>query len=257
MRMGLENAVVLVTGAASGIGLAIARTLCDEGVGALMLTDRNGPGLEAAAAALRGTDCGIVVADLEEAAAPAAIIAAVQARFGRIDGLANAAGLTSRGTFLTTSPELFDRLFAVNSRAAFFLMQGAIEDMLRRKAPGSIVNIQSMNAHCGNPDLAAYSGSKAALAVFTRNAANAHMADRIRVNGINLGWVDTEGERQMQAITLGRGAGWIDEVSAQMPLGRLIVPEEAARLAVFLLGAASVPMSGSVVDFEQRVAGAT
>ena len=147
-------------------------------------------------------------------------------------------------------------MFAVNARAAFFLMQAAIADMLGRKAPGAIVNIQSMNAHCGIPDLAVYSGTKAALANFTRNAANAHMADRIRVNGINLGWVATEGEQQMQADVLGRGPGWIAEVSASQPLGRLVTAAETARLAVFLLGAASVPMSGAVVDFEQRVAGA-
>ena len=253
--MGLENSVVIVTGAANGIGLAIARTAAAEGVGALVLTDRNGPGLEAAAATLGSTDRHCVIADLADKAAPPAIIAAATARFGRVDGLVNAAGLTTRGSFRTATPELFDQLFAVNARAAFFLMQGAIADMLGRRAAGAIVNIQSMNGHCGTPDLAAYSGTKAALATFTRNAANAHMADRIRVNGINLGWVATEGEHEMQAVTLGRGPDWVAEVSARQPLRRLITAEEAARLAVFLLGAASVPMSGSVVDFEQRVAG--
>ncbi len=82
------------------------------------------------------------------------------------------------------------------------------------------------------------------------------MADRIRVNGINLGWVATEGERRMQAVELGRGEGWLAEAEASQPLGRLVTAEEAARLAVFLLGDVSVPMSGSVVDFEQKVAGA-
>ena len=256
MKMGLDTSVVVITGAASGIGLAIAQAAAAEGVGALVLTDRNGPGLEAAAAALGGTELHCVVADLAETASAAAIIAAAKARFGRVDGLVNAAGLTTRGSFQTATPELFDQVFAVNARAAFFLMQAAIADMLGRKAPGAIVNIQSMNAHCGIPDLAVYSGTKAALANFTRNAANAHMADRIRVNGINLGWVATEGEQQMQADVLGRGPGWIAEVSASQPLGRLVTAAETARLAVFLLGAASVPMSGAVVDFEQRVAGA-
>ena len=256
MKMGLQTSVVVITGAASGIGLAIAQAAAAEGVGALVLTDRNGPGLEAAAAALAGSERDCIVADLADTAAPAAIIAAAKARFGRIDGLVNAAGLTTRGSFQTTTPDLFDQLFAVNARAAFFLMQGAIADMLARKAPGSIVNIQSMNAHCGIPELAAYSGTKAALANFTRNAANAHMADRIRVNGINLGWVATEGEQQMQGDILGHGTDWLAEASSSQPLGRLITAEETARLAVFLLGAASVPMSGAVVDFEQRVAGA-
>ena len=82
------------------------------------------------------------------------------------------------------------------------------------------------------------------------------MADRIRVNGINLGWVATESERHMQAEVLGKGPGWEAEAAAGLPLKRLVTAEEAARLAVFLLGEASVPMSGALVDFEQKVAGA-
>ena len=113
-----------------------------------------------------------------------------------------------------------------------------------------------MNALCGIPELAVYSGSKGALATLTRNAAHAHMADRIRVNGINLGWVATATEHRMQAETLGRGPGWLAEDSAKMPLGRLVTAEEAARLAVFLLGSASVPISGAIIDLEQKVAGA-
>ncbi len=82
------------------------------------------------------------------------------------------------------------------------------------------------------------------------------MADRIRVNGINLGWVATEGERQMQAQTLGKGEGWLDAAAAAQPLGRLVTAEECARLAAFLLSDVSVPMSGAIIDFEQKVAGA-
>jgi NAD(P)-dependent dehydrogenase (short-subunit alcohol dehydrogenase family) len=84
-------------------------------------------------------------------------------------------------------------------------MAGAIADMRRRGAPGAIVNIQSVNAHCGAPDLAIYAATKGALQTLTKNAAHAHLADRIRVNGINLGWVDTETERHLHAVTLGKG----------------------------------------------------
>jgi NAD(P)-dependent dehydrogenase (short-subunit alcohol dehydrogenase family) len=82
-------------------------------------------------------------------------------------------------------------------------------------APGSIVNILSMNAHCGTPDLAVYSATKGALLTLTKNAANAHLAARIRVNGINLGWTDTETERHLHAVTLGRGEGWLDAQAAR------------------------------------------
>jgi NAD(P)-dependent dehydrogenase (short-subunit alcohol dehydrogenase family) len=134
-------------------------------------------------------------------------------------------------------------------------MQRAVADMRGRGAPGAIVNILSINAHCGIPELAVYSGAKGALLTLTRNAANAHLADRIRVNGINLGWVATETEHRMQAETLGKGPGWLAEAAATRPLGRLLEAGEAARLAVYLLSDASAPMTGVAVDLEQAVTG--
>jgi NAD(P)-dependent dehydrogenase (short-subunit alcohol dehydrogenase family) len=255
MRMGLDDKVVIVTGAASGIGAAIARLLAAEGVGGLVLVDRNGDGARQVTAGL-ATETEVVVADLADSAAPAAVAAATKARFGRIDGLVNSAGLTTRGSVATGTPDVWDSLYAINTRAAFFLMQVAIGDMTGRRAPGAIVNILSMNGHCGSPDLAIYASTKAALATLGRNAAHAHMADRIRVNGINLGWVATEAEHRMQAEELGHGPDWLASVEASMPLGRLVTAEECARLAVFLLGDASVPMSGAIIDFEQKVLGA-
>jgi NAD(P)-dependent dehydrogenase (short-subunit alcohol dehydrogenase family) len=255
MDLGLGQQVVVVTGAASGIGAAIARLLAQEGVGGLLLSDRDATGLARIAAGL-SAPVGTCVADLAEAAAPAAIAAAATARFGRIDGLVTAAGLTTRGSFETGTAAIWDELFAVNSRAGFLLMQAAIADMKRRSAPGAIVNILSMNAWCGIPELAIYAGSKGAMLTLTRNAAHAHMADRIRVNGINLGWVATEAEHRMQAHTLGKGEDWLKSAAAAQPLGRLLTSEEAARLAVFLLSDASIPMSGAIIDLEQKVAGA-
>lgn len=253
MDLGLGRQVVIVTGAASGIGTAIARALAAEGVGGLMLTDRDGAGLERVASGLAG-EAGTVVADLGEVEGPAAVAAAAVARFGRIDGLVNAAGLTTRGSFVTGTAAVWDQLFAVNARAGFLLMQAAMADMRARGAAGAIVNILSMNAHCGIPELAIYAGSKGAMITLTRNAAHAHMADRIRVNGINLGWVATETEDRVQTALL--GPDWEAQVAATQPLGRLVTAEECARLAVFLLSDASVPMSGAVIDFEQKVAGA-
>ena len=255
MKLGLDYQVVIVTGAASGIGAAIARMLAAEGVGGLVLTDRDGPGLARMAAELT-TEVETVAADLGDSQAADVIAKAATARFGRIDGLVNAAGLTTRGSFVTGTVETWDMLFAVNARAGFLLMQAAIADMRERGAAGAIVNILSMNAYCGIPELAIYAGTKGAMATLTRNAANAHMADRIRVNGINLGWVATEAERRMQADVMGRGAGWLEEAAAALPLGRLVTAEECARLTVFLLSEASIPMSGAVIDLEQKVAGA-
>ena len=253
MRLGLDGKAVIVTGAASGIGAAIARLLAEEGVGALVLVDRDGDGARSVAAGL-AVETETVPADLGDPAAIAAITDAAQARFGRIDGLVNAAGLTTRGSFVTGTPEVWDQLFAVNARAAFFLMQAAIADMRGRGAAGAIVNILSMNAHCGIPELAIYAGSKGALATLTKNAAHAHMAHGIRVNGINLGWVATESEARLQSQA--NGPDWESKAAASLPLGRLVTAQETARLAAFLLGAASTPMSGAIIDFEQKVAGA-
>ena len=257
MKTGLGDKVIVVTGAAGGIGGAIARMAAAEGAGALMLTDRNGPGCKALAAELAGaTDVTAVAADLAEATASEAIMQATLARFGRIDGLVNAGGITTRASFVTGTPQDWDQLFAVNARAGFLLMQAAIADMRARKAAGSIVNILSMNAHCGIPELAIYAATKGAMQTLTRNAAHAHMADLIRVNGINLGWVATEAEDHMQTVVLGKGSDWQAAETARLPLGRFVTAEECARLAVFLLGDASVPMSGAIIDLDQKVAGA-
>jgi NAD(P)-dependent dehydrogenase (short-subunit alcohol dehydrogenase family) len=254
MDLGLQRQAVIVTGAASGIGAAIARRLAAEAVGGLVLTDRDGDGLARIAADLAPAPLATCTADLSDPNAAPTIAQACIARFGRIDGLVNAAGLTTRGSFTTGTVAIWDQLFAVNARAGFLLMQAAIADMRARKAPGAIVNILSMNAHCGIPDLAIYAASKAAMQTLTKNAAHAHMADRIRVNGINLGWVATETEDRIQSALL--GPDWEAQVAATQPLGRLVTPEECARLATFLLSDAATPMSGAVIDFEQKVAGA-
>ena len=147
-------------------------------------------------------------------------------------------------------------MFAVNARAPFFLMCRARSPICGGGAPGGIVNIPSINIHCGAPrtgDL--FSEQGRAGDADQETAANAYRFDRIRVNGINVGWTDTPGERQMQGVTLGLGEGWLDKAAAQQPFGRLLQPEEIARLALFLLSDAAGPMTGALIDQEQWVAG--
>jgi len=258
MEIRLDNKVVLVTGATQGIGRAIAETLARSGAGGLLISGRDPTRGNAVAAELSqiGTPTIFVAADLADPEAPALLAAECVSRFGRIDGLVNAAGLTDRASFVDASLDDWASLFAVNARAPFFLMQAAIADMIKRKERGAIVNILSINAHCGSPELAIYSATKGALATLTKNAANAHRFDRIRVNGINVGWTDTPAERIMQAETLGNGPGWIDTANAAQPFGRLLTPNDIANLAVFLLSDAAGPMTGAVIDQEQSVIGA-
>jgi NAD(P)-dependent dehydrogenase (short-subunit alcohol dehydrogenase family) len=251
----MQGKTVLVTGAAQGVGRQIALDLARAGAATLILTDRQLARGEAVAAEIQalGAEAGFIHVDLAEADAPARVIDTALGRFGRIDSLVNAAAVTDRATVAEVSAAAWERIFAVNARAPTFLMQAVIRHLNARQAPGSILNILSVNASGGTPELAIYAASKAALSLLTRNAAHAHRFDRIRINGINPGWVDTPAEREMQSVTLGLGDGWLAEASANQPIGRLLLPEDVARLALFLLGDASFPMTGSLVDLEQYV----
>lgn len=258
MQVRLDGKVVLVTGSTQGVGQATAKLAAESGAAGIMITGRNagrGQAVVAEIAAL-GTPAAFVTGDLADPAAPPAIVAACIERFGRVDALVNAAALTDRASLLDGTVEFWNRMFSANARAPFFLMKHCVEDMRRRNSPGAIVNVLSVNIHCGLPSLAIYSASKGALAVLTRNIANAHKEDRIRVNGIVLGWTDTPGEREMQAEKLGLGEGWLEKAKKSQPFGRLLTPEDVAGLAVFLLSDAAGPMTGALIDQEQRVAGA-
>ena len=253
----IDGKVALVTGSTHGLGRAIAEELARSGAAGLVVTGRDAERGEAEARQLTegGTPAIFVQADLIDPDAPERLLAACLDRFGRIDALVNAAALTDRASMLDGDAGLWDKLFAVNARAPYLMMQHAIKAMRARGEGGAIVNILSINVHCGEPDLAIYSATKAAVALLTKNAANAHRFDRIRVNGIILGWTLTHGERKMQAETLGKGEDWLEQANAEQPFGRLVMPEEAANLAAFLLSDACGPMTGALIDQEQWVAG--
>jgi NAD(P)-dependent dehydrogenase (short-subunit alcohol dehydrogenase family) len=253
----LPERVVLVSGGTQGLGAAIARAAVREGAAVVVSGRRPEPG-EKLVAELRdaGAEAHFVAADVADVASAQASVAATIERFGRIDSLVSAAGLTSRGTLLDTTPELFDQHVAVNLRGPFFLMQAAVQDMVRRGAPGTIVNIITMSEHGGQPYLAPYVASKAGLAGLTRNAAYAHRFDRIRINGIDIGWTDTDSEDQTQRRFHGATDGWRERAAKELPMGKLGQVDEIADFAVFLLSDRSGVVTGSVIDWDQNVPGA-
>ena len=268
----LGGRVVLVSGGTSGLGAAIARAAVREGARVVVTGRRREPG-EALVAELSAVGAGsagsgetggrdgggralFVQADVAEVEQARGCVTAAVAAFGRVDCLVNAAGLTSRGTLLDTTPGLFDAHVAVNLKAPFFLMQAVVADMVARKAPGTIVNIGSTSAHGGQPYLAPYVAAKAGLMGLTRNAAHAHRWDRIRINGLNIGWTDTEGEDETQRRFHGAGDDWREKAGASLPMGKLGQPEEIADFVVFLLSDRSGVVTGSVIDWDQNVLGA-
>ena len=257
----LPDRVVLVSGGTSGLGAAIARAAAREGALVAVTGRRREPG-EALAAELRAGQNGaagakalFVQADVADVEQARACVTAAVAGFGRVDSLVNAAGLTSRGTLLDTTPELFDAHIAVNLKAPFFLMQAVVADLVARRAPGTIVNVLSMSAHGGQPYLAPYVAAKAGLAGLTRNAAHAHRRDRIRINGLSIGWTDTEGEDETQRRFHGAGDDWRQRAAASLPMGKLGQPDEIADFVVFLLSDRSGVVTGSVIDWDQNVLG--
>ena len=256
---GLKDKIAVVTGGTQGLGAAIARLFAERGASGLVICGRSrAKGAAMAARITRETGVRTVYApaDLAVVADCRAVIAAADKNFGRVDVLVNAAASTDRGTIIDTSPELFDAMFNTNLRGPFFLMQEAVKLMIREATQGTIVNICSMSAMAGQPFLAAYSTSKGALATLTQNTAYALLRNRIRVNGLNLGWMASEGEDRIQREFHHAPADWLAKASAGQPNGRLVDPAEAARAVAFLASDESGLMTGAMINFDQSVWGA-
>ena len=254
----LEGKVAIVTGSTQGLGEAVAHLFADRGIAGLVITGRNaerGAKVKTALEA-KGVKVIFVAADLADMDDTRKVTAEADKAFGRIDVLVNSAGITDRGTIWDTDQALFDAMFAVNVRAPFFLMQDALKVMKREKIEGSIVNIISMSGHGGQSFTTAYCASKGALITLTKNVAYSLLNHRIRVNGLTIGHMDTPGEDRIMKIYHGAQEGWIEEANKQKPFGRLLDTAEVSRAVAYLASPESGMMTGSIIDFDQQVAGA-
>jgi NAD(P)-dependent dehydrogenase (short-subunit alcohol dehydrogenase family) len=252
----LDGKIIITTGGTQGVGEAVAVLAAQRGAAGIVICGRQQEKGRSVAARLEALGCPaeFVPANLAVPDDCRRIVARCDQRFGRVDGLVNAAADTNRGTLEDTTVEFWDHQFAVNVRAPFLLMQQCVAIMRREAIAGSMVNIISVAAYCGMPNLMSYSATKGALSTLTKNTANALRQHRIRVNGINLGWTDTPNEHLVQQAQ-GSPADWLEVAERRSPFGRLLKPDDVARLCVYLLSDESGILTGSNIDYTQRVMG--
>jgi NAD(P)-dependent dehydrogenase (short-subunit alcohol dehydrogenase family) len=253
----MDGKICVVTGATQGLGAAIARRLAAAGAKGIVITGRNverGTHVAREIAEAHGIWAHFLQADFALVEDCRMVIAETDRLFGRIDVLVNSGASTARGTIVDTSPETFDALFNTNVRGPYFLMQEAIRLMIAKGIEGAICNIGSISALAGQPFINAYCASKGALTTLTANTAFSVMANRIRVNQLNVGWMASDHEREIQAD--GGDPDWEAKAAAALPFGRLVDPNEAARAVNFLVSDDAGLMTGAIINFDQSVWGA-
>jgi 3-oxoacyl-[acyl-carrier protein] reductase len=226
----LTGRVVLVTGSSRGIGAAVADKAAAEGATVAIHYHHGADGAEATLERVRsaGADGDVFAADLSDGTQASDLVEAVVARFGRIDGLVNNAGLTQVGPFLDITPTEWDAVIATDLTAAFHTTRAALPSMLERGS-GSIVNIASRLGQMGIPETAAYSAAKAGLIGLTRSLAREFGGRGIRVNAVAPGFTITDMTADMADTEAGRAR------LRDMPLGRFGRADEVADAVIFLL----------------------
>lgn len=247
----LTGKVAVITGSTGGMGEGIARRLAQDGASIVISGRRVEHGERVARdIAGMGAQCIFARADVGEEADCVALIRATIERFGRIDILVNNAAATPVEPAGEQSAELWDSVFAVNTRGAWVCIREAIPHM-RRQAGGSIVNIGSTMGYRGWLDRLAYATSKAALLAMTRTLARELAGDRIRVNWVTVGWVATPNEIDLRNKTHGDGAAYLNEMSAKAPMGRLETVEDIAAGVAWLVS----EQAGHVTGCELNISG--
>ncbi len=242
----LAGKVAVVTGSTQGLGAAIARLYVAEGAKVVLSGRQREKGGKLARALGKGAV--YQETDLARVEDCRRLVEVALAKFGAVDVLVNCAVDSSRATVDDFTPEFFDRLFAINLRAPLLLAQGLVASLRKRK--GAIINIGSVNAFMGEPRLLIYASTKGALQTASRNLAHALKFDRVRVYCLNVGWMDSDGERAMMK-RLGHPGDFIDREGKQWPLGRILKPEEVAEVCLFLASGKAAAFSGQVIELEQ------
>jgi 2-deoxy-D-gluconate 3-dehydrogenase len=242
----LTGRVALVTGGASGIGLGMAEGLAEAGA-AVMLAGRNLAKGERAMAALgaKGAEAAFVATDVTDEAQCRAMVEAAVARFGRLDILVNNAGMNIRKSPEAYTAAEWHKVMDTNLTGAFLASQAAYPELCRAGG-GKIVNIGSMMSIFGASFAAPYAASKGGVLQLTKALATAWAKDRIQVNAVLPGWIDTELTREARRQVEGLEA----RVRARTPAGRWGVPADLAGVAVFLAAPASDFITGAAIPVD-------
>jgi len=248
--MRLKDKVIIVTGSTTGIGKAIAIRCVQEGARVVIHGLEEEWGKEVLSAL--GNDNAVLHIEdsSKEGAAERLVNIAIQS-FGKLDAVVNNAAMVVSSNIHTTDRAFIQKVLAVNTIAPFELIKAALPELSKQK--GCVLNIGSVNAWSGEPNLLAYSMSKGALMTMTRNLGDTlHRENGVRVNQINPGWVLTETEKQRKKDH-GLAEDWYKDLpDVYAPAGRILWPEEIAAAAVYWLADESGPISGQVVDLEQH-----
>jgi NAD(P)-dependent dehydrogenase (short-subunit alcohol dehydrogenase family) len=233
-----------------GIGKAIAQRCVAEGARVLIHGLEKELG-ETLVAQLTTDKAVLHIEDIASTGAPERLIDKAMKTFGRLDAVVNNAALVASSNIHSTDLEFFRRIMEVNTLAPFALIKAALPHL--REVRGCVLNIGSVNAWSGEPNLFAYSVSKGALMTMTRNLGDTlHREDGVRVNQINPGWVLTEKEIERKRAH-GLSDDWYKELPHVFaPAGRILWPAEIAAAAIYWLADESGPISGQVVDLEQH-----
>lgn len=257
MKQQFKNKVIIITGSTQGSGAETAKLFASRGAKAITICGRQEDKAMEVKKVIEsyGTECLFVKADLANVEDCKNIVNQTDKKFGTVHSLVNVAGYTERGTILSASLDNFEKNFSINTRAPFLLMQESIKIMIRDKNNGTIASVLSMAMYSGMPFIVAYSGSKAALAVMTKNIANAVAGHKIRVNALNIGWTDTPAEHDIQTRVHKKGQDWLENDESKVPFKRLTKPIDVAKGLAFMCSSESGLMTGSVIDFDQTVHG--
>lgn len=248
--MMLKDKVILITGSTTGIGKATARRCVAEGA-KVMIHGRDEARAKELCDELGAGNAKYVITDLDNQKAYALLIHSTIEAFGAFHGLVNNAAIYPRSNIDTSNAELFDEIMTINLKAPLLLSREAVMAFRQQKTPGSIVNIGSINAYCGQPDLLIYAMSKGGLMTMTRNLSDALGIEHIRINQLNVGWTPTETE-----IALKRSEGMSEDWTKRIPpiyapTGQLQSPGNVAAHIAFWLSDDSAPTSGVVYEVEQ------